>query len=254
MIGGIPCRHDVGGNAQHDFDLVASSGRRVALEITTFGGDRWLAFKATFDKHRVQFAAPSLRSQWSVIADNRTTQIKELQPDLEAFLAHLEGAGIAWFKSTDDPHAKPLDDPIKREIAQWRQRGVQEASVLAKEPRVDAPRILLAQSEEQVDVSAAALPDAIQQVFDKGDNQPKLKKAEADERHLFIWVSDWSASGALELPSEPPPCPPDPQGIVDIVWLYSGGTSWAIYRAAPGGRWERFHDGTGEPHPYASVT
>jgi hypothetical protein len=91
---------------------------------------------------------------------------------------------------------------------------------------------------------------AVDAVFAKGDNQPKLKAADAHERHLFVWMTDASAAAVFGLPDEPPPCPIDPQGVIHVVWAYSSRASWAVFRATPGGRWERFNDVTGDPAPY----
>jgi hypothetical protein len=248
VLGAHPDRHDHGGTSEHDFDLALPDGRRIALEITSFGADHRLRFAGRLRQNVDLFAGHTLHWSWTVILDNAQAQIRELVPDLETFLGGLEAAGHPWARFPDDPGWVP-SDAIELQIHSLGQRGFCEARASTKVSREGGPRIRVAQSEA-IEVRESSLDEAILAVFAKGDNQEKLRLAESDERHLFIGLADWAAGAVLDRHHEPPPCPLDPADVIDCVWLYSVAASWAIFRASPGGRWDRFIEMSGEPRPY----
>jgi len=70
----------------------------------------------------------------------------------------------------------------------------------------------------------------------------KLLRAEADERHLYVWIDSTRAAADLAMVTMPPPerGPALPAGI-DVVWAASFG--WAgqpqrLWRTCPDGAWE----------------
>jgi hypothetical protein len=78
-------------------------------------------------------------------------------------------------------------------------------------------------------------------------NAQKMRKARANERHLFVWIdseTDWENNVALatfQVPSDPPKLPDE----IDVAWaaLWTGGANpecnaMAIWRVAPPKGWE----------------
>ena len=70
-----------------------------------------------------------------------------------------------------------------------------------------------------------------------GDNLRKLAAADADERHLFVWITGSHPQAELAMYAMgPPETPPNlPEGL-DVVWAQN--ESGNLWRARRGGGWE----------------
>jgi hypothetical protein len=230
-------------SGQHDVRLTTGDGRVIALEVTSYGGDSWKRTSARIQKEKDggALAGESLRSQWWIVLPTGTG-IRDLQPRLEELLARLEAEGADSATSDYDG-----DDPVLSEIAAGL-AGLRVNSVnvwIAAAPD-DQPRLLISQSERRIG-TAGSLPGAIAAVFEKRDNQEKLARAEADERHLYVFMDDGGAGAVLEGMWPLPAAPSDPEGVIDALWVYSPSVSSYVFVTEAGtSDWRRLVASTGE--------
>jgi hypothetical protein len=70
-----------------------------------------------------------------------------------------------------------------------------------------------------------------------GHNIAKLLAADADERHLFLWINASQADAELAMHTGPPPQtpPPLPAGV-DVLWVHN--ESGRLWRVRPPAGWE----------------
>jgi hypothetical protein len=70
----------------------------------------------------------------------------------------------------------------------------------------------------------------------------KLLAAQADERHLFVWIDSSHAGADLAMPTLPPPAaPPRLPGGFDVVWAAAPGVEIPVqrlWRTIPPYGWE----------------
>jgi hypothetical protein len=69
----------------------------------------------------------------------------------------------------------------------------------------------------------------------------KLVKAEADEKHLFVWLDGTQPQAELATAMGPPPSsPPDVSPEIDVVWLATHPVNDAklVWQVRPPGGWE----------------
>lgn len=79
--------------------------------------------------------------------------------------------------------------------------------------------------------------DAINRLEHAGHNIAKLLAADADERHLFLWINASQADAELAMHTGPPPQtpPPLPAGV-DVLWVHN--ESGRLWRVRPPAGWE----------------
>jgi hypothetical protein len=233
------------GDGMYDVRITLDGGRTIALEVTSYGDDEWKSTGSRIRKRVAsgRFTGKTLNKTWWVIVATGV-QMKPLESRLETLLATLEANDHSFASD-----AYVGDDLVLHEVSKgFRELGVNEA-VVWDSLDVDEGRIVLSQSLRAIG-TAGALSAAIQAVFDKGDNQPKLARADADERHLYVYVDAVGAEAVIEGVWPLPPSPTDPHGVIDVLWLYSPATSSYVYKTTPGsGGWERYDAVTGEARP-----
>jgi hypothetical protein len=60
-------------------------------------------------------------------------------------------------------------------------------------------------------------------------------------------MEDGGAGAVLEGMWPLPPAPSDPEGVIDVLWVYSPSVSAYVFRVVPGSAdWNRFVTATGE--------
>jgi hypothetical protein len=228
---------------QFDVRIVTAEGRSLAVEVTSYGGDDWRRARARIEAERRRggLDGEGLRQQWWVVVPTRT-RIRDLSPRLIELLIYMEGEGKQSATTSDEG-----DDAILRGIsATLRELRVNSVWVWDSSPDDDQPRVLVSQSERRIG-TMGALPAALSAVFEKGDNQKKLRRADCDERHLYVFIEDGGAGAVLAGAWPLPNCPPDPANVVDTVWVYSPSVSVYLFRVPPGtADWERFIMASGE--------
>jgi hypothetical protein len=244
VLGGTFAIHDTGGTAQYDVRISTPDDRTIALEETSYGSDDWKRTKARIfaEQGKGQHAGENLRHRWWVVV-REGADIKFMQPDLRAVLESLEAKGLREATNRYDG----VDETLHHAASVLAGLGVNGVQVLQDAPLDDEPRILLSPSKEWSGDSQS-LTAAISAVFDKRDNQPKLAVADADERHLYVRIEDDAAAAILSTGRwPPPPCPPDPEGVIDVLWVASFLDSAYVLRTSPGSsEWDRFIAATGE--------
>jgi hypothetical protein len=195
VLGGEFEIHDTGTEpGQYDVEIKTRLGVAVALEVTSFGGDDWKRTAARVRKQveRGNFTGKGLHHQWWVIFPPGIG-LREIEEPLTEVLLRLEHEGKGWATKRYQG-----DDTTLTEVAEILSGlPVNSVSVFDPDPSPHEPRILLSQSDSSIG-SAGALPAALAAVFQKGDNQQKLAGAQADERHLYVFMEDNGASAVLE--------------------------------------------------------
>jgi hypothetical protein len=245
VVGGEFRINDTGAEPrQYDVDVTTADGTSVALEATSFGGDDWrrTAARVKAARDRGNFVGEGLQHQWWVIFPSGA-DLWEMDEPLTELLRRLEREGIEGVTRRYDG-----DDATQREVAQvLGALNISTVWVWDAEPDADAPRILPSQSDTWVG-GLGDLSAALTALFEKRDNQQKLARAKADERHLYVVMEDGGANGVLEGVWPLPACPPDPEGVIDTLWVYSASVSSLVFRVRPGTeQWEKFVSVTGEP-------
>jgi hypothetical protein len=239
VLGGKYEINDTGSEpGQYDVRVTTATNQVVALEVTGYGGDTWKGTSAAIKKRKR--AGDGLKHQWWVVFPTGVS-IRKLERRLEELLTRLEAEGKT--SATSDYEGE--DATLGEVAAVLRELRVNSVNVWEESPPSDQPRILLSQSQRVIG-TAGALPGAIAAVFERGDNQEKLARAEADERHLYVFMEDAGSGAVLEGMWPLPACPADPADVIDTVWVYSPSVSAYLFRTRPGSaECERFIAATG---------
>jgi hypothetical protein len=246
VFGADPKRHDVAGGPPgvHDFNLRCGHGSTVALEVTaSTHSDRAEMWKAI---RSGDATPPEIRRSWSISlqapdAYSEGTRIREFMASAPAALAILE-------VECPDGSADLLDLRIQESLtaaaqdasARLRSLGARSANHL---PPFGQPMLAMGMGGMQSPNNE--LNRTIERLA--LSNTEKLRRADASERHLFVWIdseTDWENNVALatyQVPSSPPLLP---EGI-DVVWaaLWAGGANpecnaMALWRVVPPRGWE----------------
>lgn len=253
VIGGTWELEDTGAEpGKFDVLHTLASGDRIALEVTSEG---------TYDQRKTHraiqrrtddgdFAGASLSCQWHVHVPT-TLRISTLRArDLEEALRGIEAQGLVSVSAVG-AHTS-YGDRASRSLARL---GVESAVLWNPSPPSGVPKILLSQSFSVIG-EHTSLPDALRRVLARTDNQDKLAAAEADARHLYVFMHDRAAANGLRGIWPLPACPPDPRGVVDMIWVFAPWASSAyLHRVVPGSdQWKRFVTATGEPAPESALS
>jgi hypothetical protein len=227
----------------HDFE----DGRRIALEVTSEGASDLRAARNAMTKRtdRGEFAGTSLSHQWHVSLPT-TTLVSSLQPGLEEALHAAEAEGLEIVSAIRQPRDRP-----SRMLARL---GVESAVLWDPSPPSGRPKILLGSSFSVIGTTAS-LPDALERVLARTDNQDKLAAVDADERHLYVRLNDHAAASGLRGIWPLPKCPNDPRGVIDRLWIFAPWASSAfLHRVEPGtDQWEHFAMATGGAVPESAL-
>lgn len=245
VLGGTWSLNDTGsGPSQVDVLLTLDDGRRVALEVTSEGAGDQRETRRAIDKRtaRGDFTGASLSCQWQIHVDT-ATRISELREvELEDALRDFESRGL---RSVSALRAHDVyTDPNARRLGRL---GVETAVLWNLSPPSDAPKILVSQSFSVIG-EHTSLPEALERVLGRTDNQKKLAAVEADARHLYVLLHDRAAATGLRGIWSLPECPVDPSSVIDMIWIFAPWASSAyLHRVAPGtNEWEHFVMASGE--------
>lgn len=203
----------------HDFDVHCDDGRTIALEVTSSTVpeivEMWDAVG------RVDWHCPELSQSWSV-------SLAAAQPGSPgAHVGRFRKEGPRWLALLD--RERPSGDLIggtlheyssdvaRQAINELRRLGVRHASPIGT--MTETPYVISVGMSGPVGSSdgSSILADVERAA---SDNVDKLRRADADERHLFVWVdmSDPAsevAMGTFSVPTLAPDLPND----VDAVWV-----------------------------------
>lgn len=250
-LGGSYEARDVRGapDATHDLDVVLADSRRAALEVTS-AGDRDVEQFRRLLLGRT-WEAPSLRHHWWLgMPDDSRIRVKALMRKIVKHLNVLERHDVEQVGGGLRHRQLPADtDP---EVAQAAHAifdlGADRATRLDP-PKPGETPLLLPSPHGGVNGSSGLLNEAVERCAEK--KAAKLRAADGDERHLFVWLLG-SASGVelamatLPLPNSPPALPAG----VDVVWVATGpafpdAPSGRLWRVRPPGRWEKIDASVG---------
>ncbi len=227
-VGGEAKPRDVPGapDASHDVDIKLLDGRRIALEVTSAADPELRSMRvAAYEK---VWNAPSLSANWWVsFAGGSQVQIKAMMRGLEANLRILEEHGVTGVGTFSSAQGADTSDAVAEATRQILGGRITGAGSLGAPAPGESARMLLSSHRgftaggHEVNAVVADAAEA---------NVKKLLAADADERHLFVWIDEDAAE--LEIGTQPPPAAvPTLAGGIDVVW--------AAKRAAPGALFER---------------
>ena len=219
-LGGTVVARDVRGapDGTHDCDVRFDDGRRVALEITTAANPVRLSLsREAFG--RDTWNTPDLENNWIVSAEaDENPHMKTARQQVPALLAAFERHGELRIDIPYDPSFVPTDwaPAVYPDVLSLHRLGFDGATAYAPK---DGPV-----AEIYVTIGSATWANrgginACVEAEAKA-NAEKLQSAEADERHIFIWLDSSMDDVELafstgELPDDPPTLP----DRVDVAWL-----------------------------------
>jgi hypothetical protein len=247
MLGGtaVPRDVDEAPEGTHDFDIELPGDRTVALEVTTAAERSVISQRnAAFGR---EWTAPQLASNWWVNIGHSPGQepvsIKSVMDGIVPLLETFERDGLTSVEthySLRNLSPKPgTTQEVHGAMIEMFDLGVVAARTwgtpeLGEEAAI-WPSISSGVGSDTVKVNALVAERAT-------PKRKKLVAAEADERHLFIWLDNSHADAELAVATLPPPSTPPavPSGI-DAVWLATVGSGPGVarlWRVRPPGPWE----------------
>ncbi|MGH9223220.1 MAG: hypothetical protein ACRD2W_05435 [Acidimicrobiales bacterium] len=221
-----------GGSTQmHDFDVVLPGDRVVAVEVTRHTVSAENASRAETAKREWQF--PALGYDW-VVDMTVHHDVRHVHREFPALLAEVEAAGLDRF---DLKHKTP-SGPAAEALQAMRAAG---ARLLYRhiEAKAGGGRIILGAASVVGSTAADVLTGVTERYGNLADNARKVASAEADERHLFIWVESGQhqATSAMAFEVLPERHPELPERI-DAVWLATAYDVSQVWRWSRIGGWE----------------
>jgi hypothetical protein len=231
-LGGVEHARDVldAPAATHDLDIELPDSRVIALEVTSAADREIEALRATALGR--EWKAPSLgRHWWLGVPENRKLQVKTLMTGVVPHLEVLEQYDIEEVGGSRHPdrHLPLGTDPAVVEAAQGMfALGADRATRLGV-PEPGEAALVMASLHGGTSSNFVMLNKLVAECASA--KVAKLIAAEADERHLFIWIRPSAAGAELAVATLPPPAsrPVLPDDI-DVVWLATGpSTSDALY-------------------------
>ena len=234
LLGGSPTKRDIqaGPNSSgvHDYDIELLDGRLIALEITQEADSPSRQQVEYLKGHDLK--SDCLRYQWSVELDHRC-DVRPVHRDLAEMLARLETLEIRYLRVSSSRCTAPF-------IQKLRALGVE--SVRMHDESVRQSEICVS---PQLGSGPLWHPDAFAHVANHalGRKAKKLRKACADERHLWIWI-DYSL-GPSQMPDPVGRLPstlPDmsaggPGQGVDVVWIAVSRCPCTVILKSDGTQW-----------------
>lgn len=229
---GDPMRTDDAGAADntHDFNIKTSQGT-IAMEVTR-----------DVDRSELQARAATppeisgLEHGWVVLLTSNKVRVSELTW-LGEVLRSVEASGLDRYY--------PTKGGDEFDLVSQGVRGVYRSGG-------NAGRLIVGTARKSEAVSAGGLNDMVERISSLDDNRSKLRKAEAIERHLFIWASDSSMEAVLALhqewavlPEVGPNLPPE----VDKVWVCGAFGRWPRVSCRRGDAWEGPNPASDEIRP-----
>ncbi len=208
-LGGEAKPRDIPGapDATYDFDICLPDGRNIALEVTSAADPELLSMRAA--QGRV-WKAPSLSADWWIsFAGGSPVNIKSMLKGLEAHLKVLEEHGVTEV-SKYSPASGRRSSAVTEATSQILAGRITAARSWNRPAPGTPARMLLTphrgfiSDAEQVNPLVARAAE---------DNAKKLRAADADERHLFVWIDEDKAELAMFTQGPPPTVPDLPAGI-----------------------------------------
>jgi hypothetical protein len=202
----------------HDFDIELPDRRRAALEVTSAVDGAVVSLQNT--AFGQEWPAPELQSDWWIGIPQETTDIRlrKIRPTLLSALRMLEAHGIPEIAPDWVDYGIPLELPaaVTQSVRMLFDLGIDSAR------SVNPARRGAAQMHFLFHGGASADFDQLHQVLLERVHAkaPKLLRADADERYVFVWLDGTYPDAELAVATLPPPSPaPELPAGIDAVWL-----------------------------------
>lgn len=232
-LGGPSTPRDPGGGRQqlHDFDIELPHGRVVAVEVTRHTVPAELAARAEVARRNWQSAL--LRHDWVVDMVGHY-DVQKVHGRFPALLAAVDAAGVETF---DLKHRTP-SGAAEEALQALREMGARLLYRLT-EASEGGGRIILGTASVAGSTAADVLAEVAEQYAGLADNSRKLAAAQADERHLFVWVENahHQAVAAMAFEILPETAPELPEHV-DAVWLATAYDVSQLWRYSRNDGWE----------------
>jgi hypothetical protein len=207
-----------------DFEVRLPGGRRVALEVTT-------ATEEDAQRLRVaalgrQYSASELANDWQLgvieEAGREPVNIRALIAGIVPVLEVFERRGITEVETRQSPQYRRPAPGTAQEVVDATLEQFKLGAILTRSwgPRQspDAASLLLS-----IHGGFSADIDKVNELaaIEAKANSAKLAAADADERHLFMWLTLTHPDAELAVHTGPPPSTL-PSGV-DVLWLATQG-------------------------------
>lgn len=228
MLGGRAVPTDVKGAPEKtvDFRIDLPNLWTVALEITSAAdSDVVSQLRAAFGN---TWSSPELAHNWMVglSGSDPKQNIRRLMDVVIPLAVMFERDGETGVEVRYDPRYRPKPDDISHEMHEARLTMFDNGVYAARKwnaPEAGKHGEIFLTMSAGVSSDAGLLNDLVVERAEK--KVDKLRAAEADERHLFIWLDSSYPEAELAFATLPPPqAPAIPNGI-DVLWLVEP-TGW----------------------------
>ncbi|MBW4054525.1 MAG: hypothetical protein HIU83_03810 [Proteobacteria bacterium] len=220
-------------HGEHDFNLIYANGRTATMEVTASMDE---STEETISALRNRQGGPSVqrklcKSDWYIHPD-QGARINNIKLQIDRYLANVEKDGLTTFSSFIHAH----EYESVRKI--WNDLKVLGGSATNWNP---SGYICISSPSSGGIVKIDAFTKAVHKEVEKIDNCKKLKAAQTEERHLFLYMHPrnylpWIAFVDCELPKEPVLLPPE----ITHIWVATNGRShdeYIVWRAVRDGCW-----------------
>ena len=219
MTSGDPVKRDLptAPPETHDFDILLPSGDMIALEVTSSVVGEVAAFWRELRKR--PFDTQGLARDWSVNVvnpqlDRPVPNVKELQRWLVAQLKVLEDYVADDTIEVMMEMREHAAIPVRSALENLKRLGVNSANPLRRVSRITAQVAVGTGGPRRVVPLIAMIEKST------ADNERKISKIEASERHLFIWITASDLGNSLRLAVESLPSEkPTIGGPFDLIWV-----------------------------------
>lgn len=242
VLGGKWQARDVDGapDRTHDFDVELADGHVVALEVTAATDEEVQKLRAAAFGRR--YPGRGLADDWLIFVGERPggeqVNIGKLMRGIVSALQVFERYGLEYSDTRVSPRDRMPPPGTPQEVADEMMKQYELGAAMARRlgPRQSSEAELFPHTGHFINANLEKINELIE--TEAKANSEKLAGAEADERHLFIWLSpthgDAVAEAFLRGPPERPPTLPDG---VDVAWL-AAPAAQRFWRVRPPADWE----------------
>lgn len=231
----ISGREIVSRSQGHDFDIRLANGQLVALEVTqAMVAEEIEAWKLLAGRDW----QPKLVTMHWHLSVVKVPNVRQLVAAVEAQLVVLEGHEVYAMDRAEPPEAGTDSPDALRAIQELGRLGVRRASGFPETP----PSITIGSTSTGT-TSSDLVNRAVEAEAQKEDNRRKLREADADEAHLFVWIDSTKEQASVAMSDDAPPAAPVLPTEITTAWvaLPSGRPerpARSLWRVTPPGDWE----------------
>ncbi len=229
----------------HDFDLLLSDRRTVALEVTRLTVPEVVEMWDAIED--LDWACPELTYNWSISLNSAGrgragARVKRFRTKAPPLLAALERHSDGRFGDILSGDNRERTEEERRAIEQLRRLGARSGGPVGQ-PAAGPALLLVGTVGPGGTVDGTAVNEAVER--EAANNLEKLLAAPGDERHLFIWADSTDPGAHVAMVSFARPGPPLLPDGIDAVWvgLWQRGVNLqsnasTLWHVTPGAPWE----------------